>query len=648
MLRTRTTLARLTVSVLAALGVLSGAGLPALASTAPAADVPRPAQRATFGIQPAGTRGPDSRPYLIYPAAAGARLQDHVAVVNYSKQPLRLKVYATDALNGPDGSFSLLPGAQSPRDAGTWLRLTGADPQGFVTVRPTSYVLLGVRLAVPRGATPGDHVAGIVAALSTSTRNAKGTNVQLDQRVGIRTFVRVAGALRPRLSVTGLRASYEQVLDPRGLSRTTVTYTVRNTGNVALGGSQRVEVKGVVGPRFRSLPLKDLPLLVPGGTVRVTAVVPRTWPLVWMTERVTLVPKVVTGVSSGDVRPTTVTGHFLAIPWVLLGLVLVVLALVAGWRRRRKPPAARLAVVAAPTGPRSPSERGAPLTGGLRAASVAVLVAPLVLLGLATATPAAATEGVPYVDPAVTGSIGLCDVHGHNVLTGTITDNPFIWLAVGTTAAPGQYAAPGRTAFLAAYQPRKGVEPGEWSGYPLAPSSSYSNPQHPMAQSTPVSGSLQQFLVRYPPQWDGLVQLRLTLAGSNRPPRQSAYDATDIRVTGDTWQVVRGGTGPCRAGTATSESVLLHLPGAQGTPKPGAVASRPPLLRSPAPVLTGAAAKRAAAAGSSAATTTDRAVDRSPSGVAGASAAGLVVGGLGGAAIAALATGYALRRRRSP
>lgn len=646
MLRSCRTLVRSAVAALAALCLLLGAGFAGVLPTASAAEAPRP-QRATFGIQPAGTRGPDTRPYLIYPAAAGAVLQDHVAIINYSKQPLTLKVYATDATNGADGSFSLLPATQRPTDAGSWLGISGADAGGSVTVGPTSYRLLAVRLAVPRNATPGDHVAGLVAALSTSTRNSKGTNVVLDQRVGIRTFVRVAGALHPRLSVTRLQASYATVLDPLAASRTTVTYTVRNTGNVALGGSQRVDVRGLFGPTFGSLPVKDLPVLVPGGSVRVTAVVPHTWPLIWMKERVRIDPKIVSGVSSGSVPRTTASGHFLAVPWVLLGLVLLTVLLLALWRRRRKPPTAKLTVVTSPgDGPTGPVDRPAPLSSGLRAAFVAGTV--LLGLGLGTAGPAHAADGVPYVDPAVTGSIGLCDVHGHNVLTGKTTDNPFVWLAVGTTAAPAQYAAPGRTAFLAAYQPRKGAEPGEWSGYPLTPSSRYSNPQHPMSQFTPVSGSLQQFLVRYPPQWDGLVQLRLTLAGSNRPPRQAAYDATDIRVTGDTWQVVRGGTGPCTAGSATSESVLLHLPGAQGTPKPGAVASPPPLRSSPAPVVTRPAARRGASTGSSGSATSDGASSRSPSGVAGASATGLLVGGLGGAAVAALATAYALRRRRSP
>jgi hypothetical protein len=206
-----------------------------------------------------------------------------------------------------------------------------------------------------------------------------------------------------------------------------------------------------------------------------------------------------------------------------------------------------------------------------------VLVASVVGVG----SSAAAGDAPPYTDQAVTGGLGLCDVHGNTVLSGHLTDQPFVWLAVGSSAAGATYGAPGRTAFLAAYQPRAGVAPGDWSGFQLAAASRYSNPAHPMSQATPNSSALRDFLGRYPATWNGLVQLRLVLSGPDLSPRTSSYDATDIRVTGDTWQVVRGGAGPCRAGTATSTAALLRLPGSQGTPAPGAIASRPPIEVAP-------------------------------------------------------------------
>lgn len=216
-----------------------------------------------------------------------------------------------------------------------------------------------------------------------------------------------------------------------------------------------------------------------------------------------------------------------------------------------------------------------------RSRTLAALVGLLAASVVGTGAPALAAPAVPYSDPAVTGSIGLCDVHGNPVLSGHVTDKPFVWLAVGSSAAGSRYGAPGRTAFLAAYQPRQGVAPGDWNGFQLAAASRYSNPDHPMSQATPGSSTLRDFLGRYPAGWDGLVQLRLILSGPELSTRTSSYDATDIRVTGGTWQVVRGGKAPCRSGTAVSTATLLHLPGSQGTPAPGAVASPPPVHAAP-------------------------------------------------------------------
>ena len=593
MVRTSLNRPRRRVVTAALMGLLVATVGAWLAPSATAADAPKVPTRATFGIQPAVARGPDQRPYLIYPVAPGAKVDDHVAVVNYSKQPLTLRVYATDAYNGADGSFSLLDRKQKPRDAGTWLRLQTPGRSQFVTVAPTSYRVLPVHLSVPRGANPGDHVAGIVVALSTATKNGKGTNVELDQRVGIRTFVRVAGPLRPALTIEQVSRRYKQNLNPFGAGRSTISYTVRNTGNVSLGGGQRVDVKGLLGPTFKAAALRDLPLLVPGGSIRVTATARHTWPLIWMTGQIQIAPKIVTGVSSGDVVGIGNTGHFWAVPWTLLALI--ALLLLAAWARRRRrrgrdpegagPKHARKMQRT----PDTTKQTGAESAAG--SATRTALAVALVVAFLSPAISARADGAVPYTDPAVTGSIGLCDVGGHNVTSGNVHDTPFVWLAVGSSAANARYAAPGRTASLGAFQPRKGIDPGLWSGYLLGASSRYSNPQHPMSQATPISSSLQDFLGRYPPSWDGLVQLRLLLGGSNRPPQTAAYDATDLRITGDTWQVVRGGTGPCQAGTAVSNAVLLNLPGAKGTPKPGAVA--------PAPTVTASSRAPAGVQGSS-------------------------------------------------
>jgi hypothetical protein len=189
------------------------------------------------------------------------------------------------------------------------------------------------------------------------------------------------------------------------------------------------------------------------------------------------------------------------------------------------------------------------------AAAVGLVVVGLPLLA---ASPASAASAVPYSDPRAKGFIAFCDGSGHQVTSGRITDLPFVATAISSEAAPSGYAVKNGKATLYAFQPRQGVDPGDWSSEPLSGSSIYSNAAHPMASVTTADQALQQVLQAYPAHWDGLLQLRMFLSAPDTQPYTEAYPATDIRITGDTWTVVDGGTISCSVGkTISIETVLL-------------------------------------------------------------------------------------------
>jgi hypothetical protein len=182
----------------------------------------------------------------------------------------------------------------------------------------------------------------------------------------------------------------------------------------------------------------------------------------------------------------------------------------------------------------------------------------VVVVALASVTPAAASQTVPYSDPNAVGSIGLCDAQGHQLTSGSVNTTPFAWRAVSTTAAAGPYAGPTRTAILMAYQPIDGLAPSDWSGDVLTAASRYSNPANPMAAATGGDESLAGFMTEYSPKWDGILQLRMYLDAANEPEYSLHYPALDIQVTGSTWHALDGGPVNCEAGTAVSiESILL-------------------------------------------------------------------------------------------
>jgi len=230
----------------------------------------------------------------------------------------------------------------------------------------------------------------------------------------------------------------------------------------------------------------------------------------------------------------------------------------------------------------------------------------------------------------------MCDQLNHRVTTGNVSDAPFAWKLIGSTAPVYPYDEAGRTATLYAYQPRQGVDPPQWSGTQLTGSSRYTTVKAPTAVATPRDPALTQFTLAYPPKWEGLVQLRLFMGGPGLPIQSLHYDTADLRVTGGVWTVVRGGSLPCTAGAAKSDEDLLLGPVHTPAPSSRATVVQPPVTTE-GPTASSAASAAAAGAQQPVAST-------APTG--GESTRVLVLLAAGVLAAALLAGGFYLGRSR--
>ncbi len=294
---------------------------PAAAASVPSA--PSAQDRATFGIQPARAAGADSRNSFNYVATGGAAFDDYVAVRNVGATPLTLRVYATDSIATDNGEFALLGAEQAPRDVGSWVTIEGLTSV-TVTAGPHRALLLPVHIIVPRDAAPGDHAGGIVASLTTSSSNADGPRLRLDQRIATRMFVRVAGVVRPDLEISALRASYRG--GPfSGRGSVTLSYVIRNTGNVKLAAFQRVSTSSWLGSAGGDQQLPNTPVLLPGESYPVTARIDGVTPGFGLRATVRLTPVAALGDAAGGLRPVFASAHPHAIPWLwLFSAVLIV------------------------------------------------------------------------------------------------------------------------------------------------------------------------------------------------------------------------------------------------------------------------------------------------------------------------------------
>jgi hypothetical protein len=547
------------------------------ASTAPASEV-------TFGLKPASVKGIDTRPYFTYSGTPGGHIKDHVAVFNYSTKPLHLAFYATDATSTSTGEFTLLAAGQRPKDLGRWLNLGGKTALSIParTAKGPGEVIAPFSLTIPANASPGDHAAGLVVSLAGVAKDSNGDQVKLDQRVGARVYLRVSGPLNPSLSVQQLAPTYSPGPFGLGSGQVKVTYRVANTGNVILGAHDAITVKGRFGFGTKTVRLGDVPALLPGESVEVAGVVKGVFPQLSEKVTVTLTPIAPVGAADPTLHPFTATTSITAMPWLVLLILAIVLLLwvLRRWRRRRQGSPG--------TGPgrsTSPEESGPKSPSGAKRATIAsrvVGVAVLVLLGWSV--PAQAATSVPWgTDTNALGQIGFCDQQGQPVTEGSVDAHPFVWRAVGTSAAPAPWNKAGKTATLYAYQPRPATAPGLWSGQELTASARYSNAAHPMAAATPADLSFSDFVDTFPPLVQGLYQLRLVLGAPDTPQRVRPYDATTIQVTGSTWHVVgTPASVACNSGTSESIETLL-LP---STSLVASTSSSAPVTSSSAPTGT--------------------------------------------------------------
>ena len=242
--------------------------------------------------------------------------------------------------------------SQKSTDIGAWASFAGGARQLSTIIPGKKAIVVAFTLKVPPQATPGDHTGAMVAAVGVERKNAAGENVLENYRVAVPLELRVPGALAAKLQVQSISTGFSDPLNPFGTGSATVSYTVTNTGNVRQSATPAVKITGPFGQSATVHPAQ-VPVVLPGDSVRVTANVSGLFPAGPMTAHV----DVASGWPKGTIplanAAPAATGNapLFAFPWSLLGLILLLVAIGVGiwfylrWRRRLR--RAELASVAA-------------------------------------------------------------------------------------------------------------------------------------------------------------------------------------------------------------------------------------------------------------------------------------------------------------
>jgi len=314
-----------------------------------------PAGQVTWSVEPATSTGPDpNRIEFSYGVVrAGSTITDHVEIANRSSQSAAFSIYATDASGTTaSGALLLLGSNQKSTDIGAWCSFAGGAHQLSTIIPGKKAIIVAFTLTVPPQATPGDHTGAMVAAVGVTRKNASDENVVENYRIAVPLELRVPGALRAGLQVQSISTGFSDPLNPFGTGSATISYTLTNTGNVRQSGSPTVKVTGPFGQSATVHPAK-LPVILPGDSVRVAAVLPGLFPAGPMTTNIGVTAGWPTGTIPLTKAAAAATGSasLFAFPWSLLGLILLLIAIGVGiwfylrWRRRLR--RAELAAVAA-------------------------------------------------------------------------------------------------------------------------------------------------------------------------------------------------------------------------------------------------------------------------------------------------------------
>jgi hypothetical protein len=339
---------------IAAASVTAGTAAAAPLSTAGSSHAQEPAsgrsggpavqRTVSWSILPATSRGPDgSRTLFSYGTVQpGSTIQDHVEIVNRSKQGAAFSIYATDATGTTvSNALTLLPAGAKPRDVGAWATFPGGAAQLSTVIPGGKAIIEAFTIAVPTFATPGDHTGGMIASVGIPQKNSKGQMVVVYQRIAVPIELRVSGAMQAGVQIQSISTGFSDSVNPFGNGAATISYTVANTGNVRQTGTQVVTVTGPFGQTATVKPPK-LPTILPGDSVRVSVNVGGLFPDGPMNAKVTITPgwPPHTPPLSQSSPPASGTASLFAVPWSLIGLILLLVAIGVGvwqflkWRRR--------------------------------------------------------------------------------------------------------------------------------------------------------------------------------------------------------------------------------------------------------------------------------------------------------------------------
>jgi hypothetical protein len=189
----------------------------------------------TFALKPAS---PAKHGYFVFAGKPGITIHGKVRVLNVGTTAGRTSLYAVDATTGQTSGAVYRSRQEPRRGVGGWIGLG----KGAVALRPGQSRVVPFSVRVPSGASPGQHLGGIVAQRSTSSSGgATGGGKQNTFKVRIQELsviavqVNLPGPPRVKMTLTGIKVGAQP-------GHQSLLLGIGNAGHVLLKGRGSLKV----------------------------------------------------------------------------------------------------------------------------------------------------------------------------------------------------------------------------------------------------------------------------------------------------------------------------------------------------------------------------------------------------------------------
>ncbi len=198
------------------------------------------------------------------------QMTSSITVVNGETTQQTVDLYPVDATTTGDGELAMRNQSDPKTDIGRWISLA----QTRLILMPHESKQVGFTLSVPRTATIGDHIGGIIVQpeASRSVTTDQNIHLQVISRLAVRVYETLGGNI-----VRSVEARNFSLVAQKHL---TARIVLRNNGNVAVRPRGKILVRAGGSAKTEAMALPEVALL-PHRSVTIIVTSQAGRPLLW-------------------------------------------------------------------------------------------------------------------------------------------------------------------------------------------------------------------------------------------------------------------------------------------------------------------------------------------------------------------------------